>query len=445
MTIARADYPRDFIWGAATSSYQIEGAAFTDGREASIWDTFSRVPGKVRNGDNGNIACDHYNRLEEDLDLMSDMGLGAYRFSVAWPRVLPGGRGRVNQKGLDFYERLIDGLLERHIEPWLTLYHWDLPQALEDAGGWPARDTVHAFAEYTDVVSGRFGDRVKRWITHNEPWCTAFLGYGNGYFAPGISDQQLAVQASHHLLLSHGLAVPIIRQNASGAQVGITLNLWPIHAASDSPEDRQAARRYDGFSNRWYLDPIYGRGYPSDMLEIYGDAAPNVQDGDLETIAAKTDFLGVNYYVRMVVKHAPNAFPLRAETIKPEGEHTDFGWEVYPDGLRELLTRLHTEYPVNALYVTENGACYDDALVNGQVQDAKRTRYLEQHLTSGLQAVQHGVPYKGYFAWSLMDNFEWAEGYARRFGLVHVDFQTQQRTLKQSGRWYAGFLRGGMD
>jgi beta-glucosidase len=445
MTIARADYPRDFIWGAATSSYQIEGAAFTDGREASIWDTFSRVPGKVRNGDNGNIACDHYNRLEEDLDLMSDMGLGAYRFSVAWPRVLPGGRGRVNQKGLDFYERLIDGLLERHIEPWLTLYHWDLPQALEDAGGWPARDTVHAFAEYTDVVSGRFGDRVKRWITHNEPWCTAFLGYGNGYFAPGISDQQLAVQASHHLLLSHGLAVPIIRQNASGAQVGITLNLWPIHAASDSPEDRQAARRYDGFSNRWYLDPIYGRGYPFDMLEIYGDAAPNIHDGDLETIAVKTDFLGVNYYVRMVIKDAPGAGPLQTAVVQPAGEYTDFNWEVYPDGLRELLTRLHTEYPVGGLYVTENGACYDDPVVNGQVHDAKRTRYLEQHITSGLQAVQHGVPYKGYFAWSLMDNFEWAEGYARRFGLVHVDFQTQQRTLKQSGRWYAGFLRGGMD
>ncbi len=445
MTIARADYPSDFVWGAATSSYQIEGAAFTDGREASIWDTFSRIPGKVRNGDNGNVACDHYNRLEEDLDLMSEMGLGAYRFSVAWPRVLPEGHGRVNQKGLDFYERLIDGLLERHIEPWLTLYHWDLPQALEDAGGWPARDTVHAFAEYSDVVSGRLGDRVKRWITHNEPWCTAFLGYGTGYFAPGISDQKLAAQASHHLLLSHGLAVPIIRQNVKDAQVGITLNLWPIHAATDNPEDQQAARRYDAFSNRWYLDPLYGRGYPKDMLELYGDAAPNVEDGDLETIAVKTDFLGVNYYVRMVIKHAPNAFPLQAETVQPDGERTDFGWEVYPDGLRELLTRLHAEYPVKALYVTENGACYDDALVNGQVQDAKRIRYLEQHIASGLQAVQHGVPYKGYFAWSLMDNFEWAEGYARRFGLVHVDFQTQQRTLKQSGRWYAGFLRGEMD
>ena len=445
MTIHRTQFPTDFRWGAATSSYQIEGATRADGRGPSVWDTFAATPGKTRNGDSGDPGCDHYHRWASDLDLMAEMGLDAYRFSVAWPRVLPEGRGRPNEKGIAFYDRLVDGLLERGIEPWLTLHHWDLPQALQDRGGWPARDTVHAFTEYTDLVSSRLGDRVKHWMTHNEPWCTAYLGYGNGYFAPGIQDPRQALQTSHHLLLSHGAAVPVIRANSGGAQVGIALNLWPVHAASDKPEDGAAALRQDGFANRWYLDPLYGRGYPQDMLELYGEHAPQVQDGDLATIAVPTDFLGVNYYIRFLVRHEDSP-PLNVGMVRGDLERTDFDWEIYPEGQRELLDRLHRDYGVAALYITENGACYDDAPeADGSVRDARRQRYLEAHVRSCLETVAGGTPLKGYFAWSLMDNFEWAEGYARRFGLVHVDFATQQRTLKQSGQWYSNFVRGFQD
>jgi beta-glucosidase len=441
--IERKDFPKNFVWGAATSSYQIEGATKLDGRGASIWDTFAAIPGKTRNGDGGDPGCDHYHRWASDLDLMKDMGLEAYRFSVAWPRVLPTGRGQVNEKGMAFYEQLVDGLLERGITPWLTLYHWDLPQALDDLGGWPARETVHAFEEYTQLVSGRLGDRVKHWITHNEPWCTAFLGYTAGYFAPGLHDKSLELQTSHHLLLSHGLAVPIIRGNSSGAQVGITLNLSPTHAASDSAQDVAAAQRQDGFTNRWYLDPLYGRGYPKDMQEIYREHLPTVHNGDLEKIAVLTDFLGVNYYQRALVKHETDAGELEVGHVRSSLPRTGFDWEIYPDGMRELMVNLNAEYPVKALYITENGSCYDDALVNGAVDDEARRKYLEQHLEAALAAVRDGAPLNGYFAWSLMDNFEWAEGYARRFGMVHVDFETQARTIKKSGLFYRHFLRAG--
>jgi beta-glucosidase len=439
--IERKNFPEDFVWGAATSSFQIEGATKIDGRGASIWDTFAATPGKTRGGDGGDPGCDHYHRWESDLDLMKDMGLEAYRFSVAWPRVLPTGRGRVNEKGMAFYEQLVDGLLARGITPWLTLYHWDLPQALDDLGGWPSRDTVHAFEEYTQLVSGRLGDRVKHWITHNEPWCTAFLGYTAGYFAPGLHDKRLELQTSHHLLLSHGLAVPIIRENSSGAQVGITLNLSPAHAASDSLEDLAAARRQDGFTNRWYLEPLYGRGYPRDMEDIWREHLPNVEAGDMEKIAVPTDFLGVNYYQRSLVKHEAGAGDLKVGYVKSSLPRTDFDWEIYPDGMRELMVNLNHEYPVGALYITENGSCYDDTIVNGAVDDEARRKYLEQHLEAALAAVKEGAPLNGYFAWSLMDNFEWAEGYARRFGLVHVDFETQVRTIKKSGLYYRDYLR----
>jgi beta-glucosidase len=439
--IERNQFPRKFVWGAATSSYQIEGSTQIDGRGQSIWDTFAATPGKTRNGENGDPGCDHYNRWASDLDLMKDMGLEAYRFSVAWPRVIPNGRGQVNEKGLAFYERLVDGMLERGITPWLTLYHWDLPQALEDKGGWPNRDTVHAFEEYAQVLSSRLGDRVKHWITHNEPWCTAVLGYGLGIFAPGLKDKRLELQTAHHLLLSHGLSVPIIRENSKDAQVGMAPNLWPIYPASDSSEDEMAALRMDGFANRWYLDPIYGRGYPQDMLEAYAQVLPKIVDGDLEKIAVPTDFLGVNYYIRHVIKHG--AGEAGFEMVQTDLERTDMGWEIYPDGLRDLMLRLKNDYPVKSLIITESGSCFDDTLIEGQVNDEGRRKYLERHLESAHAAIQDGAPLDGYFAWSLMDNYEWAEGYARRFGMVHVDFETQERTLKKSGLYYRSFLRAG--
>ena len=439
--IERSQFPKDFVWGAATSSYQIEGSTQVDGRGQSIWDTFAAIPGKTHNGENGDPGCDHYNRWASDLDLMKDMGLEAYRFSVAWPRVIPNGRGQVNEKGMAFYERLVDGLLERGITPWLTMYHWDLPQALEDKGGWPNRDTVHAFEEYAQVLSSRLGDRVKHWITHNEPWCTAVLGYGLGIFAPGLKDKKLELQTAHHLLLSHGLSVPIIRENSKDAQVGMAPNLWPIYPASDSSEDEMAATRMDGFANRWYLDPIYGRGYPKDMLEAYAQILPKIHDGDLEKIAVPTDFLGVNYYIRHVVKHG--SIEAGFEFVQTDLERTDMGWEIYPDGLRDLMVRLKNDYPVKSLIITESGSCYDDTLLEGQINDEGRRKYLECHLESAHVAIQEGAPLDGYFAWSLMDNYEWAEGYARRFGLVHVDFETQERTLKKSGLYYRNFLRAG--
>ena len=439
----REQFPKNFVWGAAASSFQIEGATATDGRGPSIWDTFCATPGKVRGGDTGTPGCDHYHRWAEDLDLMRDMELGAYRFSTSWSRVLPEGRGKINEAGLAFYERLVDGLLERGIAPWLTLYHWDLPQALEDGGkGWSSRETVDAFTEYAHLMSERLGDRVQHWITHNEPWCTAHLGYQTGYFAPGVQDSKRAVQASHHLLLSHGLAVPIIRANAANAKVGITLNLWPVYPASDNEADEAAAQRMDALNNRWYLDPLYGRDYPSEILELHGANAPVIAAGDMAAIAAATDFLGVNYYVRHVVKDSPGAGSLALEVVQTSLERTDFGWEIYPDGLRDLSLRLHRDYPIQELFVTESGACYDDVLIDGQVNDTKRREYLERHLEAVGQSIAAGVPLAGYFAWSLMDNFEWAEGYARRFGLVYVDFATQQRTVKRSGQWYADFLRG---
>lgn len=436
----RSDFPNNFVWGTATSAYQIEGAVSKDGRGASIWDTFSHTPGKTRGGDTGDVACDHYHRYLTDIGLMQTLGVNAYRFSVAWPRIFPQGRGEPNPKGLAFYDRLVDGLLESGITPWVTLYHWDLPQALQDEGGWPQRDTAYAFVEYTAHLSRHLGDRVKHWITLNEPWCSAHLGYYTGLHAPGLCDLALSVQASHHLLLAHGLAVPVIRENAPGAQVGITLNLSPGHPASPDPADIAAARRYDGFQNRWYLDPLYGYGYPRDMLELYGEAAPCMKEGDLEAIATPTDFLGINYYTRAVLRHSSEA-PYYLAVVRSGQEFTQMDWEVYPDGLRELLVRVSRQYRPKALYITENGAAYRDVLVKGQVSDPERTHYLERHIAACLQALREGVPLWGYFAWSLLDNFEWAEGYDKRFGLVYVDFATQTRHIKQSGYWYGAFLQ----
>ena len=438
--MAAITFPNKFIWGAATAAYQIEGAWEADGKGESIWDRFSHTPGKVYNNDNGDVACDHYHRWRDDIALMRELGLQAYRFSIAWPRILPEGTGTVNQAGLDFYDRLVDGLLEAGITPFATLYHWDLPQVLQDEGGWANRASVAAFTNYADIVSRRLGDRVKNWITHNEPWCTSFLGNHLGVHAPGLLEgPSLAV--AHHVLMSHGAAVPVLRANSAGADVGITLNFAPAYPASDSAEDQAAAQRHDGFFNLWFLDPLYGRGYPEDMLALYGPMLPDIHADDLATIAVPTDFLGVNYYNRAVIKDDPTALPLRTGFVLPEGEYTAMNWEVYPDALRALLVRIARDYTPSKLYITENGAAYDDTLSpDGAIHDEQRTRYLASHLAAVHAAIGEGAPLAGYFAWSLMDNFEWAEGYNKRFGIVHVDYETQQRTPKDSARFFSAAI-----
>jgi beta-glucosidase len=433
----------DFVWGAATSAYQIEGAVAEDGRAPSIWDTFCRVPGAIDNGDTGDVACDHYHRWQEDIALMRRLGLTAYRFSLAWPRVLPEGTGRVNEAGLAFYDRLTDGLLEAGIRPFATLYHWDLPQALQDRGGWPARDTAYRFAEFASVVAARLGDRIGDWFTLNEPLCSAWLGHLNGIMAPGERDITRAVQAAHHLLLGHGLASTALRESATGpVRVGAVLNLSPVEPETDSEADAEAARRADGHTNRWWLDPLHGRGYPTDMVELYG-VQPPVRDDDLAVIATPMDHLGVNYYFRQVITDDPTGSVPRAKMVAlPDKVHTAMGWEVHPDGLERLLLRLTDEYHAPRIYITENGSAWaDEVLPDGQIQDKERMAYLEEHLEASIRATRGGARLAGYFAWSLLDNFEWAYGYAKRFGLVHVDYATQRRTIKASGYRYEEIIR----
>lgn len=421
-------FPADFRWGVATAAYQIEGAVSKDGRGPSIWDTFSHTPGKTHNGDTGDVACDHYHRWADDLELMSQLGIQSYRFSVAWPRILPQGTGRVNAKGLDFYERLVDGLLARGIEPNATLYHWDLPQPLQDKGGWASRDTAQTFVAYADAVSRRLGDRVKFYATFNEPWCIAILSHEIGEHAPGFNDRRLALQVAHHVLLAHGLAMPVLRENAPKAQHGIVLNFTPSYALDDSIEARQTATLMDGTFNRWFADPLFKGRYPEDIWELYGELVPKVDDGDMAQIAAPIDFLGVNYYTRVSFGGDPGNV-----------ERTAMGWEVFPQGLRDLLLRLQRDYGV-PMYVTENGAAYADNFVDGTVHDPERVRYLERHLAAVHEALEAGANVKGYYAWSLLDNFEWAKGYSKRFGLIYVDYPTQRRILKSSAKWYAELI-----
>ncbi len=439
----RTDFASDFLWGCATSSYQIEGASNVGGRVESIWDRFAATPGKVRDGSNGSVACDHYHRWPEDFDIARDMGLEAYRFSIAWPRIYTGS-GKPNTAGLDFYSRLVDGMLERGLQPWATLYHWDLPQALQDKGGWNERATVDAYLEFVDAMTRTLGDRVKHWITHNEPWCTAMIGNFEGWHAPGLTDFPTALQVCHHLLLSHGKAVPLVRANVPDAKVGISLSLHPVRPASGSAEDRAAMERHDGLRYRWFLDPLHGRGYPQQTLDLAGAAAPSVMPGDMEAIAVATDFLGVNYYFPETIEDAPGHAPLDARVVPSSApEKTALGWEVAPAGLPELLERIERDYHPGDIYITENGSCYDDEIgADGSIDDVERRHYLMRHLDALKVAIARGVPVKGYFAWSLIDNFEWSEGYLRRFGLVHVDYNTQQRRIKGSGKWYRAFLRG---
>lgn len=430
--LTRASLGTGFRLGAATSSYQIEGAVSEDGRGPSIWDVFSHTPGKIKHEHNGDVACDHYHRLDEDVALLDWLGVDAYRFSIAWPRVLPTGRGQVNVRGLDFYDRLVDALLARGIAPCATLYHWDLPAALP--GGWLARDTALAFAEYSDKVAERLGDRVAMWFTHNEPWCQAFLGYHTGLFAPGHRDLAEGLLCAHHLLVSHGLAAQALRSRVK-QPIGIALNQVPAHPATPSAADVGAARRYDGYFNRWFLDPLVGRGYPSDMVELYGAAVPAVSDEDLRAMATPIDVMGVNYYERAVIADGADA-PLRVAHVRPTGTPRTLDREIYAQGLHETLARLHAEYGFSSLVVTENGAAFADELgADGVVHDAGRVEFFRAHLEQIVRARGDGIPVDGYFAWSLMDNFEWSEGYTLRYGVCHVDFATQQRTPKDSARF----------
>lgn len=459
MSDPASSFPEGFVFGSATASYQIEGAVAEDGRGPSIWDTFSHTPGRTVGGDTGDVADDHYHRMETDLDLMVSLGLPAYRFSIAWPRVIPTGRGEVNQAGLDFYSRLVDGLLARGITPVATLYHWDLPQALQDEGGWTVRSTAEAFAEYARVVLSALGDRVSTWTTLNEPWCSAYLGYAAGVHAPGVQDPASALKAVHHLNLAHGLGVQAIRSVVPDASCSVTLNLHVFRP--DGPTGTEAVRRLDALGNRAFLGPMLDGAYPADLLE---DTAAItdwsfVQEGDLETIRQPIDVLGVNYYstnlVRVLVgdgvpqradgePDGPSAWPSAedVEFLPQPGPHTAMGWNIEPEGLRELLVSLHETYPALPLMVTENGVALADVVEDGgAVHDTDRVDYLRGHFAAALEAISEGVDLRGYFVWSLMDNFEWSFGYSMRFGIVRVDFDTQERTPKDSAHWFRDLIR----
>ncbi|MEV7092039.1 GH1 family beta-glucosidase [Amycolatopsis sp. NPDC051045] len=440
-------FPSGFLWGAATASYQVEGAVAEGGRGPSVWDTFAATEGKVLDGATGAVACDHYHRYPEDIGLLADLGLNAYRFSVAWPRVMPDGR-TTSGAGLAFYDRLVDELLGRNVVPVLTLYHWDLPQALEDAGGWPARDTAFRFAEYASVVHDALGDRVHQWTTINEPFCAAFLGYGSGVHAPGVQDHDTALVAAHHLLLAHGLATRALTAQARpGHEFSLALNFAPVIPDGNTPAHLEAARKFDGIHNRFFLEPVLGHGYPADVVsdvEYHGGRfAASVLDGDTDVIAAAIDWLGVNYYAPARVTPLADPFSpsncplpgLRGMDVLPaEGPLTAFGWEQSPSTLTSLLKWLSSQTGL-PLVVAENGASFGDQVVDGRVYDAARVNYFMDHLAAVHKAIRAGVDVRGYFAWSLLDNFEWAMGYSQRFGLVHVDFETQRRTVKDSGRF----------
>jgi beta-glucosidase len=428
-------FPVDFLWGVATSAFQIEGAAAQDGRGQSIWDTFCRLKGSIADGSNGDIACDHYQRYAEDVALMHWLGVRAYRFSIAWPRVQPDGSGAWNKAGFDFYDRLIDELHESRIAPHITLYHWDLPQALhERSGGWQSRDIAPRFADYAREVARRFGDRVASIATLNEPWCVATLGYERGKFAPGLKDRKAATQVSHHLMLAHGQAIQAMR-SVTRAPLGIVLNHTPSYAATATEEDRRAARLADGMDVRWYMDPIFRGSYPSDVLEHLGGDAPQVQAGDFATIGQPLDFLGLNFYSRHFISTRKPPLPAPGAL-----GFTDMGWEVFPRALTEHLVRITREYSPPPIYITENGMANADRMVDGRVDDSPRVDYLRRHLDAVALAVELGADVRGYFYWSLLDNFEWDSGYTKRFGLFHVDYATQARTAKDSAHWYRSFI-----
>ena len=447
-------FPADFVWGAATAAYQIEGAVDADGRGPSIWDTFAHTPGKIVDGTAGDVAVDHYHRYADDIALLAGLGMKAYRFSIAWPRIQPAGTGAVNQAGLDFYRRIAETCHQHGITPYATLYHWDLPQALEDAGGWLSLDTAAAFRDYAALAHDALGDVISHWITLNEPWCSSLLGYGSGVHAPGKTVGSDAFKAAHHLLLAHGLAINSMRESRHASTLGITLNLYSVRAASDSAIDQDAARRTDGIGNRFFLEPLILGAYPDDVLLDAGVTDWfNERSADLDVISAPIDFLGINYYSRHTAAgpddgnfadpSVPSPYPgsENVRFVDTGADKTQMGWEIHPDGLVDVLEMVHERAPELPLYITENGAAYPDELTaDGTVDDRERQRYFELHTAACREAIDKGLPLKGYFAWSLMDNFEWAFGLSRRFGLVYVDYENQQRTIKRSGLWFRDFL-----
>jgi beta-glucosidase len=429
-------FPHNFLWGAASAAYQVEGAWNEDGRGESIWDRFSHTPGNVSNGDTGDIACDHYHRWEEDIALMRQLGLKAYRFSTSWSRVLPTGRGRINPKGLDFYDRLVDGLCAANIEPLLTLYHWDLPQALQDEGGWDNRNTAYAFADYAALIVKRLGDRVKYWTTFNEPSVITYIGFLTGEHAPGIKDQRMAYQVAHHLMVAHGLGVQAIRAAQPDVNAGIVLNLWPAEPTSDSAEDVAAADKFWDEQETLFLDPIFKGHYPPAVYDMVGKNMPKIQDGDLALIAQKLDYVGINYYSRHVVSSKGEL-----KTIAGS-EYTEMGWEVCAPALRRMLVKINNEYNLPPIYITENGVAFKDEIsADGKIHDPRRIEYLKNHFIQTRLAMLDGVDVHGYMVWSLMDNFEWGHGFSKRFGLTYTDYATQQRIIKDSGEWYANVIR----
>jgi beta-glucosidase len=431
-------FPDRFMWGTATAAFQVEGATTADGRGESIWDRFCATPGKIVTGETGDPACDSYYRVDEDVAVMRQLGVNAHRFSIAWPRVVPAGDGPVNRAGLDYYDRLVDALHAAGIVPFVTLYHWDLPQALQDRGGWAERGVVDAFVGYVDAVVERLGDRVMHWATFNEPWCIAIDGNYTGEHAPGVRDLRTALQVGHNVLVAHGRAVPMIRARHPEANVGIVLNFTPAYPATDSADDGHATIIENDHRNRWFVEPIMGRGYPLEGWEAYGEAVPEINDGDLETISVPVDFLGVNYYTRVVVRADTHKPGRRCLNKRDQNNVTGRDWEIFPQGLYELLTWLHRDYRLGNLVVTENGASYHDVVsASGEVHDEARQRYLHEHVAAVHCAIEDGVPVTGYYCWTLMDNFEWTFGTLSRFGLAYVDFATQRRIIKDSGRWYA--------
>ena len=434
----KVQFPTDFLWGAATSAYQIEGSPLADGAGPSIWQRFAHTPGMMTNSDTGDVACDHYRRWRDDVELMRELGLRAYRFSVAWSRVLPEGKGRINQKGLDFYDRLVDALLERGIEPLLTLFHWDLPAALDDRGGWLNPDIAHWFADYASVVYARLDGRVKRWATLNEPWVVTDGGYLHGAIAPGHRSKFEAPIASHNLLRAHGAAVQAYRASGKN-QIGLVVNLEPKYPASQNAEDLAAVKRADAYMNRQYLDPVYLGHYPPELKDVFGDAWPDWPAADFELIKQPIDFLGVNYYTRSVTRHDPVSYPLKAIPVKQHATYTETGWEVFPQGLTDTLTWVRDRYGNPPVYITENGSAFYDppTAENGVLDDPLRVNYQKKHLAAVSAAIAQGCDIRGYMAWSLLDNLEWSLGFSKRFGIVHVDFATQKRTVKASGRHYA--------
>ncbi|MDI3531578.1 MAG: beta-glucosidase [Candidatus Atribacteria bacterium] len=433
-------FPSDFIFGVATAAYQIEGAWNEDGKGESIWDRFAHTPGTIKDGTTGDVACDHYHRFEEDVELMKKLGIDAYRFSISWPRIFPEGKGQINEKGVKFYQQLIEKLKAAGIKPVVTLYHWDLPQALQDRGGWESEETVEAFRDYAAFVFQQFGKEVFMWITHNEPWVVAFPGHYEGWMAPGKKDFLAALRVSRNLLLAHGLAVQEFRKQGISSPIGITLNLSPVHPASKNEEDLLAAKRYDGYLNRWFLDPVFKGFFPEDMLEWYkqkGFVSPQFNEEEAKLVTQPLDFLGINYYSRHIVKKGGHPL-LEIEFVRPkDSKYCEMGWEIYPPGMYEIIKRVAEDYHPHQIYITENGVSFaDQPNQEGKIDDEERVLFLKEHLQELHRAIREGYPVKGYFLWSLLDNFEWAQGYTQRFGIIYTDYQTLRRIPKKSFYWY---------